>query len=185
VRTIVGLDQVADRRWFLPAVSVFPMADYVLPFLPNQMLLVALSMLQPGRWWKLALTFVLATAAGALLTALAVQSVGPMILEFAFGGRPDAGATSDLLQAIARYGLPALTVLAMLPWPPRTGVLVCAMAGLSPVGIGVAVGLGRLIPATAYAAIGAKSPHLLSRFRLIDRTMHEVKKARAQGENTT
>lgn len=39
----------AIRRWFLPAVAIFPAADYVLPFLPNQMLLLALSVLHPKR----------------------------------------------------------------------------------------------------------------------------------------
>jgi hypothetical protein len=38
-RIILALERRSDRRWFLPAVGIFPLSDYVLPFLPNQMLL--------------------------------------------------------------------------------------------------------------------------------------------------
>ena len=65
-RTIVALDRRADRPWFLPAIGLFPMSDYILPFLPNQMLLLGLAMLRPTRWISLAATFALATALGAL-----------------------------------------------------------------------------------------------------------------------
>ena len=180
VRTIVALDSAAGRPWFLPAVSVFPLTDYVLPFLPNQLLLVVLSVFHPTRWRAFAATFVLATGIGALLTALIVQaSAGPWLLEFVFRGGPEASTARDVLRAIERYGLFALAALALLPWPPRTGVLVCAIAGLSPLGIGLAVGLGRIVPACAYALIGAKSPHLLKRVRTIDRVLEQVMDARA------
>lgn len=44
-RVVAALDGAADRAGFLPAVSAFPLADYVLPFLPNQIRLVALCLL--------------------------------------------------------------------------------------------------------------------------------------------
>lgn len=180
VRTITALDRVADRRWFLPAVSAFPLTDYVLPFLPNQMLLVALSVLHPRRWLAFASTFTLAAGAGAALTAAAVQTVGPALLDALFGSGPEAGTAADVLAAVERHGLWALAGLAMLPWPPRTGVLVCALAGLPPVGIGAVVMLGRVVPATGYALAGAKLPHLLLRVRSVRSIMHQVDAARRQ-----
>jgi hypothetical protein len=180
VRTVVALDGVADRRWFLPAVSVFPLSDYVLPFLPNQMLLVALSVLHPRRWLAFAATFVIAAAAGALLAALLIQTAaGPWLLETVFGGGAKAGTAGNVLRAIESYGLFALAALAVLPWPPRTAVIVCAVAGLTPLGIGAAVAIGRIVPAIAYALIGAKSPNLLRRVPMIDRVLSQVGEARA------
>lgn len=179
-RIILALDRAADRRWFLPAVSVFPLTDYVLPFLPNQMLLVALSVLQPRRWRAFALTFVLASALGALLTAYGVQAVGPWLLDTILGGRPDQGAAADVLAMIKRYGVGALMLLAALPWPPRTAVVVCTLAGLSPMTIGLAVAVGRTAPVGLYALVGAKAPYLLRRLSAVDRVLCEVEALRGR-----
>lgn len=73
-RALLALQRQADKPWFLPAVGVFPLCDYILPFLPNQILLAGLSMTLPRRWLPLAATFVVATALGAALIAAAVQS---------------------------------------------------------------------------------------------------------------
>lgn len=175
---IAGLDRAADRRWFLPAVSVFPLSDYVLPFLPNQMMLVALSVLQPRRWWVFAVTFALSSGLGALLTALVVQAVGPWVLESLFGGMPDEGAAAGVLTMVERHGLWALALLAMLPWPPRSGVVACALAGLPPLGIAAAVTTGRIVPVGVYAFVGSKAPHLLRRFRSVDLLLREVDELR-------
>jgi hypothetical protein len=177
-RTILALDSAAGRPWFLPAVSLFPLTDYVLPFLPNQMLLVALSILQPRRWWVFAMTFVIATALGALLTAYAIEAIGPWVLDNLVGGAPEQGVVANVLHLVEDYGLWALAALAMLPWPPRTGVIVCALAGLPAPLIGLAVALGRVVPAGAYTLVGSRSPHLLRRFRRIDRVMKEVESLR-------
>lgn len=180
VRTILALDRVAKRRWFFPAVSAFPLTDYFFPFLPNQMLLIALSVLHPGRWLAFAATFVLAAGAGAALTAAVIQAVGPGLISALSISAPEAGTASEVLGAVEIYGLWALAGLAVLPWPPRSGVLVCAIAGLPPAGIGTAVMLGRIVPATGYALVGAKLPHMLRRVRSIERVLEDVEVNRRQ-----
>ena len=52
-RIVLWLDRVSGRPWFLPAVSAFPLCDYVAPVLPNQVLLLALTVLHPRRSDKL------------------------------------------------------------------------------------------------------------------------------------
>jgi membrane protein YqaA with SNARE-associated domain len=178
LRTVLALDRAADRPWFLPAVSLFPLADYVLPFLPNQMLLAALSVLQPRRWLVFAALFVAASASGAVLTAWAVQALGPWLLETIVGGAPERGAAADLLRVVERYGLAGLILLAALPWPPRTAVIVCALAGLPPLTIGLAVALGRTVPAGLLAIGGAKAPHVLRRVRSVDRLLSQLEACR-------
>lgn len=177
-RIIAAVDHAADRPWFLPAVSVFPLTDYALPFLPNQLLLIALSVLQPRRWWLFALVFVAATGLGALLTAHALQAVGPWLLNALFGGRPEEGAAAQVLALVERHGLWALALLAALPWPPRTGVVVCALAGLPPPLIGAAVAAGRVVPAGLCTLVGSRAPHLLRRFQSVDRVLGEVQALR-------
>lgn len=178
-RLVVALERRAGRPWFLPAVSVFPLGDYVLPFLPNQLLLLALSVALPRRWWQLALAFVLATGSGAVLTALALQAWGLPLLGTLFGGLPEEGAAATVVSAVERHGLWALAALAMLPWPPRAAVVACALAGLPPLSIGLAVAVGRTVPACGYALAGAYAPGLLRRIPAVDRALADV--ARAKG----
>lgn len=177
-RALLALERQADRPWFLPAVGVFPLCDYILPFLPNQLLLAGLSMTVPRRWIALALTFVVATAAGASLIVAGIQEFGVPVMEQLLGEMPNASAVAPVLAHIRSYGPLALIALAMLPWPPRIAVLACGLAGLPPAEVGLAVLIGRLVPATIYAGVGAKAPHLLRRFSKVDRIIREVEAAK-------
>ncbi|MFE7129893.1 hypothetical protein ACFVIM_03460 [Streptomyces sp. NPDC057638] len=171
-RLLIRLDRAADRRWFLPALAAFPLSDYVLPFLPNQMLLMGVSALHPRRWPVIALTFVTASVVGAFVMATAIQSAGPWLLEaVGVGELPAAGAF------VTEHGALALAVLSLLPWTPRVTVLLCALAGLPPWSIALAILAGRPLPMTLLAVIGARAPHLLRRFRRVDRVLAEVRAA--------
>lgn len=176
-RTLLALERRADRPWFLPSVAVFPMCDYALPFLPNQILLAGLSMTLPRRWIALAATFAIATAVGAALISTAIRALGPVVMDTMPGGKPEAGAIASIGARIRAHGLLALVGLAMLPWPPRTAVVACAIAGLPPFEIGLAVLVGRSVPATISAALGARSPRLLRRIPSVDRVAREVEGA--------
>lgn len=178
-RLILALERRADRHWFLPAVGVSPLCDYVLPVLPNQVLLIGLSISLPHRWFALGITFIAATSLGAGLCAVAIQHWGQTVLDQWLGGQPETGSVAAVLETIRHYGLPALSLIAMLPWPPRTAVVACAIAGLSPVAIALAVMGGRIVPTVAMAAIGAKAPALLRRFKRIDAVLQQVEAARA------
>lgn len=177
-RVLVRLDRAAHRRWFLPTVAVFPLSDFALPIMPNQTLIMALSVLQPRRRWAIAFTFVAATSAGALLTASAVQAAGPWLLDYISGGRPDQGTFHDIIQQIERYGMWALAGLSLLPSPPRTAVLVCALAGISPWTIALAVLAARPVPVTVLTMVAATAPRLLRRFRPVGRVLAEVEASR-------
>jgi len=177
-RVVAALDRGADRPWSLPAVAVFPLSDYVFPFMPNQVLLVTLAVLRPRRWWAYALVFVLATGLGACLSALAIQAVGPWLLDAFVGDVDGQGTAADVLTFVERHGLWGLALLALLPWPPRTAVLICGMAGLPPLGIGLAVAAGRVVPAGGYALVGSRAPQVLRRIRVVDRVLGEVEALR-------
>ncbi|WP_207922703.1 hypothetical protein [Micromonospora sp. KC606] len=175
------LDRAAHQRWFLPAVGVFPLSDYALPVLPNQVLLTALAVLHPRRWWALTVTFVTAAGLGALLVAATVHATGPWLLD-AIGGGPDAltGVTSQ----IRRHGLWALAALSLLPWPPRTAVLACALAGIPPWAIAAVVMAVRPLPVAAMAFTAANAPHLLRRLPRIDRLLTAVEADRTPPATT-
>jgi len=180
-RIVLWLDRVSGRPWFLPAVSAFPLCDYVAPVLPNQVLLLALTVLHPRRWWAFALAWVAAGALGAFLAAVAIQAAGPALLDTLFGGAPEpTGSAAVALDLIERWGLWALVPLSMLPWPPRTAVLLCAIAGLPPQGIAAATALGRALPVGVYALLGSRAPHLLRRIRSVDRVLRKIKDLRSK-----
>jgi membrane protein YqaA with SNARE-associated domain len=171
---LLRLEQQSGRPWFLPLVGAFPLCDYFLPFLPNQILLAGLSMLRPQRWLALALTFVTATAVGAALITVAIQHYGMPFLSQHLGNMPEPAALAPVLEQVRERGLLALFLLALLPWPPRLAVLACALVGLSPVQVGLAVLAGRVLPAGLYAGLGAKAPGLLRRLASVDRLMREM-----------
>lgn len=178
VRVLLWLDRAVERRWFFPAVAAFPLSDYLVPVLPNQILLAALSTLHPQRWVKFAATFIAAAGVGALGVATVVQAAGPWLFEALAGDTPDATAVSGPLALVERYGLWVVAALSLLPWPPRTAVLACAVAGLSPWAITLAVLAGRPVPTVTVALVGAKAPHVLRRFRSVDRLLAHVERAR-------
>ena len=159
-RAIRWIDRQADARWFHARVGVFPLLDYVLPFLPNQLLLVALSYLQRDRWAGLAATFAVASALGALAVALVVQGVGGGVAAWVAGRVEGAGTVFDMVEA---HGAWALALLALLPAPPRTGVMLCAISGVPPLQVATAVLAGRLVAASLIAWLAARSPDWLRR----------------------
>lgn len=152
------LQGCAHRRWFLPAVAVFPMADYVLPVMPNQMLLMSLSALQPRRWPTLAAVFAVSTAVGGALTTLAIQYFRQPLVQHLLA---QADGASRAVAWVEQYGLVALAGLALLPWPPRLALIACAIAGLPWHLVGVALLSGRVIPSATMAFLGARSPRFL------------------------
>lgn len=176
VRAALALDRAAARPWFLPAAAAFPALDYVLPFLPNQLLLAALSLLQPRRWAGVCAAFVAGAGIGAGLTAALIGLVGPALLDRLLPAAPDAARQALVL--VRAHGLWALLLLAMLPWPPRTAVLVAATAGLHPLGIALAVATGRVVPAFGIAFAGSRAPHLLRRVGAVARFMAAVEAGR-------
>lgn len=178
-RTLIRLDRAAHRPWFLPTLALFPLSDYALPALPNQMLLMGVSALHPRRWRLTALTFVVASAVGAFLVATVVQLAGPWLWDTVGGLTPGSDELREASGLVAEYGVWALALLALLPWTPRVAVLLCALAGLQPWTIALAVLVGRPLPVTLLAVTGAKAPHLLRRWPRVDRVLAEVEAQRA------
>ena len=176
-RAVRWIDGQADRPSFYLRVGVFPFLDYALPFLPNQLLLIALAFLQRTRWLGLAVTFAAASALGALAIALIVQGIGGGVANWLTANVEAAGTVFDLIET---HGTWALALLAFLPTPPRTGVLLCALAGLPPLQIGGAVLAGRLVAAGAIAWIAANSPAWLRRVPGVGRRLDALEGWRSQ-----
>jgi membrane protein YqaA with SNARE-associated domain len=174
VRLALRLDALAERRWFLPVVGVFPLADYAAPVLPNQLLLGGLSALRPERWRVLAATFLGAAVVGAIVVASVAGAAGPSVLD----ALADLDGVDEAVRWVERHGLWALLGLALLPWPPRTAVVACALVGFSPVAIGAVVLAGRSVPVVATAALAARAPAVLRRFPSLDRVLTAVATAR-------
>lgn len=163
---IVRLTRWLARRSQAPALPlmlpVFPATDFVFPVMPNQLLLVALSMLAPERWLAFALAFAVGGAIGGAAIAVAIQSFGLDIGKLLGPLRENADA-ARVFAAIRENGLWFMAAVALLPWTPRLTVLVCAALGIAPLAIGLTLVVTRLVPACALALIGAKSPKLALR----------------------
>lgn len=178
LRAVRWIDRQAGRPSFYAKIAAFPLLDYAVPVLPNQMLLVALALLQRGRWLAIAATFVLASAAGAGAMAVVVQAVGGPLAGWLTANLDAAGRVFELIESNGTWGLAAL---ALLPVPPRTGVLLCSLAGLPPASIMLAVGTGRVVPATAIAFAAARSPHVLRRWPGMRWRLDRLEALRSEG----
>lgn len=163
-RIVLLLDRSADKPWFMPAVGAFPLMDYALPFLPNQILMISLSFLKPDRWRMIGIAFVAASALGAFLAALFVQAVDMAWLNDALGGVGESGTARTVGRMVSDYGVFALVALALLPVPPRAAVLVCAMAGIAPWLIGASVAAGRVFPVFITTYLASRAPEYLMRW---------------------
>jgi uncharacterized membrane protein YdjX (TVP38/TMEM64 family) len=140
--------------------SVFPLIGYLVPLLPTQLLLVALSFLHRARWLPIALSFLVATSVGAFLTSVLIQSVGGGLKDHLLSSSESARQVAD---GIATHGVWAIAILALLPWPPRTAVLICAFAGLNPAAIAISILVGRTAPTLLLSWLAAHSPDMLRR----------------------
>lgn len=178
-RVLRLIDSQAQKPSFLPLISVFPLVGYLVPLLPTQLLLVSLSLLHQARWLSIALSFLLATSIGALITSLLIQKVGGGF------GETLVSKNSSLRQIsafISAYGLWAIAILALLPWPPRSAVLVCAAVGLNPVAIALTVLVGRTAPTLLIAWLSAHAPNILRRVQRFDIVLdhiHELREKRS------
>lgn len=159
-RALRALDRRSEQPDFLPLMSVFPLIGYLVPLLPTQILLVALSFLHRSRWLSIALSFLVATSLGAFLTSVLIQSIGGGFKDNLLSNSESARRVAD---GIATYGIWAVAILALLPWPPRSAVLICAFAGLNPAAIAIAILAGRTPPTVLLAWFSARSPDALRR----------------------
>jgi len=159
-RVLRALDHRSAQPSFLPLMSVFPLIGYLVPLLPTQLLLVALSFLHRSRWPSIALSFLVATSVGAFLTSVLIQSLGGGLKDHLLSSSESARQVAD---GIAIHGVWAVAVLALLPWPPRSAVLICAFAGLNPAAIAISILAGRAAPTVLLAWLAARSPDALRR----------------------
>ncbi len=166
LRAVSFVHRSAGKPWFWPVVGLFPSLDYLLPVLPNQLLMIALSMLQPKKWPLVAMVFIAASALGAFGTALLIQALGEQwmrVMPFS----PAGEAWKWAMEQVQRWGLFAVGLLALLPVPPRTAVLACAVAGLPAEGIAAAVAIGRTFPAIAISWLSARAPGFLVKLPVV------------------
>lgn len=166
----------AQRPWLPFALPAFPMADFVLPVMPNQLLLAGLSLLAPNRWPAFAAVFAIGTALGGMLVAMGLQSLG-MDRSVFLTADEAGGPLSMALSQIAENGLWFLAGIALLPWTPRLTVVACALAGIAPIAIFITLLLARLVPCTGLALAGAFGPRFAMRSAYVERFVDKARKA--------
>jgi hypothetical protein len=164
-----------DRFWLPPVVAGFPAADFFVPVMPNQLLLIGLSALAPRRWPIFALAFAAGTASGGMAIAYAVQFIG--IGPSGFPGTNEAGDTvAEIARHIRLHGLWYLAAIALLPWTPRLTVVACATVGIHPLAILVTLFFARLVPSAALGMSGAFGLQLAKRSVLLQRFSVHLRK---------
>lgn len=169
------LRRFSRRPWFLPAAGGVSAADFFLPVLPTQTLLIASVLLHPNRWLRTALWFVAGGVLGGALLAAAVGAWGPAVIETIFGDAMQSSGWERVSALVQDHGAIALAVLAMIPWPMRTGVAVCALLGVPLWETVAALVIGRGIAFPGFAFLLSRSPAWLMRLPYFARLRAEVR----------
>lgn len=163
----------ARARWLPAPLTAFPAADFVVPVMPNQLLLIGLSMLVPARWPVFALAFALGTAMAGGAIALGLQSAGFELSRFVSADEAGSGVTQAVGQ-FERFGLWFLAAVALLPWTPRLTVVACALAGFAPLAIFATLLMARIVPCVLLGLVGAHGPGLAARVPLVRRLLERA-----------
>lgn len=169
------LRRFSRRPWFLPAAAGVSAADFFLPVLPTQTLLIAAVLLHPNRWLRTALYFVAGGVLGGALLAAAVGAWGPIVVETIVGGAMQTAGWERVSSLVQAHGAIALAVLAMIPWPMRTGVAICALLGVPFWETVAALVIGRGIAFPGFAFLLSRSPAWLMRRAYFSRLREEVR----------
>jgi hypothetical protein len=169
------LRRFSARPWFLPAAGTITAADFFLPILPTQTLLVATTLLHPRRWLATSLWFVFGGVLGGALLAAAVGAWGPPVAERLFGAAMQGAGWIRVRDLVQDHGPLALAFLAMIPWPMRTGVAVCALLGVPWWQIVAALAAGRVVAFPGLACVISRSPAWLMRRPFFSRLRDEVR----------
>jgi hypothetical protein len=176
----VWLRKHVDRPGFLPVASLVSAADFFLPILPTQSVLVGSTLLRPQRWRRIALAFVLGGALGGTALAACLQFLAPTLTEALL---PTANARLEEVRAfLGSYGALGLFLLTIVPWPMRSGVAVCALAGVPLLHILLALLAGRSLGFGGLAFLISRGSRVLenwSGFRRLRSQVHDLEVPRA------
>ena len=174
-RIIFILQQRSNSKWFFPGAGFFPFADFAAPFLPNQLLLMSLSALNPKRRIQLGATFVFASGLGAFAVSVLIANLSPAnALNIIAPEIMESAQWKTANEYVAQYGLIALLMLSFLPWTPRTAVIATAAAGFEPLAIGASVMIGRIVPIFLYAWLGSEAQKISLRWKRLRVLLLEV-----------
>lgn len=168
------LVRFAERSAYRPVypalVGAVAAVDYLVPGAPTNAVLVAAVLPRPARWRRLGLAFAVGDAVGAVALASAVAFVGDPVVAWIQGGEA-AELWGRIAGYVEAYGLWVLAALAVTPLPARIATAVLALAGTSPLVIGLVVLAGRLVSYPAVAYVAARAPGVLIRIPSLARLL--------------
>lgn len=173
-RFIAWVQRQAGHPWKWTACLLVPIADYIVPLLPANTLLMSLCAGHPKRWLRFALSFALSNAVGALAISWLLGLFGHEILSILFGEVTEGSSWESAHAWLKNYGLWILIPLSMMPFPPRIAVAAAGIAGLNPALIGLSVFGGRLVPMLGFGLLGVRTPNWAKRFTLTRRLLDNV-----------
>lgn len=178
-RLLGTLERFASRPWYPGLIAVVAATDYFIPGSPSNSVLVASVLPRPDRWRAIGIAFAVGCALGAFLLAMLMSTFGEPFVAWIRQSEA-AGLWLRLEGIVAAYGLLALAVLAISPFPVRIVVALLALAGTAPVLLSAIVLTGRLAIYPTIAWLAARAPQAVMRLPVIKRFI-VLKKSFAAG----
>ena len=168
------LEKYTDRSWYPALLGFLSGIDLLVVVIPTDALLVTSILLQPKKW----ISFALGTAAGSVigssLLALALTEWGTGLAERLIPGFSTSHAWSQVSDAIAHWGFPALIALAASPLAMQPTVILASLGGMGVLSITFGVAIGRTAKFLFLGYLSAKMPAVIRKLPWLQSQVKEI-----------
>lgn len=161
-KAIARLEKFAHRWWYTPVVAFLAASDLFIVIIPTDALLISNVAVRPKKWISIAIVVSLGSALGSMALGWAIQRYGMGFLT-AMGVTLEGPTWARAAEWVREYQGPALAAFGFGPFPLQPGVVLSALANVSPLKIFLWVGLGRIVKYLFFAWAATHAPTLLSK----------------------
>ena len=178
IRAVIGysvrVQRFSDRLWYLPVVSLLAAADLFIFVVPTDALVISSVLLKPSRWVWSAVMISAGSALGAALLAFFIQGGHGVVFEWLLPSLTGYSVEGELAQWISKYGILALALGALSPFPLSPVVVVGALTGMPITEVGLGVFLGRLPKYGLYAWLSWLAPQAVLRIPFLKQELETM-----------
>lgn len=162
-KLVKELQKHTARVWYPPLIGFLALLDNFIIIIPNDGILISSSMLQPKKWFALALWIAVGSTIGAILLATLVELQGlPWILEF-YPGVKDSKTWTYTIELFEKYGLLLVFLVAVTPLMQQPAVIMASLANTPLFELTLVIFVGRFIKFLIMAYVGSHTPRLLGK----------------------
>ncbi len=157
------LQKFAGRKWYPAFISFLACLDNFIIVLPTDGILISSSILNPKKWFNLALFVAAGSTIGAIMLALFVDTYGIHFIREHYSSLETSKSWIMTNQFFQDYGMFVVFIVAVTPLMQQPAVILASLANVSLVQLAVVIFVGRFIKFLVMSYIGSHAPNLLKK----------------------